>query len=147
MTAEMNPKSSADYQQARRELVSFLGHLKRRPRVLVVDDFEDDMYFITKILAQFPCDVTECRTGHQAIDLILEREFDLVLLDMKLNGTSGIDVLKSCRGPRPNTKFVIVTGADDGPMVQEASQLGLLICIPKPVIKEDLEQVFGALRL
>jgi CheY-like chemotaxis protein len=83
----------------------------RRPRLLLVDDEERLLCAIAEQLsAEF--EVVSTASGDAAIDILIERDFDAVVCDLMMPGTSGADVYEAARGHRPGIekRFIFMTG-------------------------------------
>lgn len=80
-------------------------------RVLVVDDHEVVRKGLVKILLESiqPVKVDESNSGQDALGKIWKSEYDLVLLDIKMPGKSGLDVLKEIKEHRPKLPIVVLS--------------------------------------
>jgi CheY-like chemotaxis protein/anti-sigma regulatory factor (Ser/Thr protein kinase) len=86
---------------------------QQRKSILIVDDDPEILRLLLRVLKADDLELTTCGTGAEASDLLAERDFDLVLLDLGLPDKHGMEVLEECSqvdGPR----FLIIT-ADDTP--------------------------------
>src|SRR5438477_9313692 len=81
---------------------------RRRGTVLVVDDEEGVRASIRAILEE-TCEVLEAGNGAQALEVLKTHEIDLVMLDQRMPGEPGIDVLPRIKAADPPTVAVIVT--------------------------------------
>ena len=68
--------------------------------------------------------VGESGDGHQALDRIRELEPDVALLDLRLPGMDGIDVVKTLHGERVDTRVLLLSAYSDGALVYEAMEGG-----------------------
>src|SRR5918912_2536865 len=78
--------------------------------VLVVDDEESVATTIEAILRLDGHDVLAVTSGTEAIRLLNERQFDVVLTDLRLADIDGIDVLKEVQRTSPDTAAIMLTG-------------------------------------
>src|SRR5512134_3343510 len=80
-------------------------------RILVVDDHEVVRKGLMKVLAEIlqPIKVDEARNGQEAVGKVWKSEYDLVLLDIKMPGKSGLEVLKEIKQHRPKLPVVILS--------------------------------------
>src|SRR3954470_16193233 len=86
---------------------------QQRKKILIVDDDPEIRRLLLRVLQAEDLELVECATGGEATDLLSEKDFDLVLLDLGLPDRHGMEVLEECSkidGPR----FLIIT-ADDTP--------------------------------
>jgi two-component system invasion response regulator UvrY len=80
-------------------------------RILVADDHEIVRKGLTKVLAGSlqPVTIDEANNGQEALNLIEENEYSLIVLDIKMPGKSGLDVLKEIKGSRPKLPVMILS--------------------------------------
>lgn len=146
MTAMFRNESS-DFEATQQRLREFVASLNRQPRILVVEDDEDNRKLLTIQLAHFTEDVTECGDGEEAVAMLLAGQYDLAMIDLSLPKLSGVQVIKRTRDDCPNTKFVVVTGRDREFLDEFLNEPGIAIILTKPVTQNDLAQLFGEIRI
>ena len=95
---------------------------------------------IARVLEGEEFHVYEAESGDQAIDAISERDFDLILSDLKIPGTDGLGVLRHVRSVSPQTIFILMTGYASVDSAIEAFRGGAHDYILKPVVLEDVLQ-------
>ena len=80
-------------------------------RILVADDHEVVRKGLVKVLAEIlqPIKVDEAKTGQEALGKVLKGEYDLVVLDIKMPGKSGLDVLKEIKQHKPQLPVLILS--------------------------------------
>src|SRR4029450_5972391 len=111
--------------------------LTRRGTVLVVDDEEGVRASIRAIL-DGTCEVLEAETGAGALELLKTREVDLVMLDQRMPGEPGIDVLPKVKAADPSTIVVLATAVHDLRTAVEALKRGAYDYITKPFDVDDI---------
>lgn len=74
----------------------------RRPRALVAEDEESDRDVVVRSLEDEGFEVTAARSGREALDIIAERHFDVLVLDILLPYLDGFDVMKRLRTLAPD---------------------------------------------
>ena len=89
-------------------------------------------------------DMDEASNAAQALELLAARNYDLVLLDLKMPGLNGMDALAALRAAVPGTPLVVLSAEDDPGVVRAAIEGGAMGFIPKSSTPEVLIQ---ALRL
>lgn len=106
----------------------------RIPKVLIVEDCEDDLLLTMEKIKQsgVVCEISVAKDGKSAIAQICRTEFDVIVLDIKLNGVSGIDVMDTFGGEKP---FVVLTGLGEGVQTEEAYQHGAKFVFDKNTFK------------
>ncbi len=79
-------------------------------KVLVVDDDVSVRFFLEEALARDGHQVVAVESGEAALECIETQEFDLALIDLKMRGIGGMDVLAVLRRQSPDTAVVVLTG-------------------------------------
>jgi diguanylate cyclase (GGDEF)-like protein len=106
-----------------------------KPRILVVDDIEDNRTILTRRFVRWGYDVVEANDGFSALELIGQQNFDLVLLDIVMPEIDGLEVLRRIRktyGPN-SLPVIMVTAKAENKDVAEALGLGANDYLTKPV--------------
>jgi two-component system chemotaxis response regulator CheY len=110
-------------------------------KILTIEDSAFERKAIVNILAKGGyTDVTEAEDGEQGIEVFKQGGFDLVLLDLRMPGMPGLDVLKKLREIDQNAKVIIISIVRKQETMDEATQLGAAAYITKPVTGERLVQ-------
>jgi signal transduction histidine kinase/ActR/RegA family two-component response regulator len=107
-------------------------------KILLVDDEPAVLDVCERILASDGYQITTASSGHEAIKLARRERFDLVLTDMKMPGTSGLDTFHEIQALDPEITGVVVTGYGTMQMAIEALRLGFDGFVTKPFAPEDL---------
>ena len=114
-------------------------------KVLVVDD-ED---FICELLDEFLSlkgyDVTTARNGDEALLDFVENKPDLVLLDIRMPGISGVKVLRKIKNIDKDVRVIMLSAFGDAATVQDALELGAAHYLQKPVKFEQLSNILDSL--
>jgi len=113
----------------------------RRHRILVADDEESMRYFVQRGLARHGYEVVAADGGAAAIELGSSQRFDVAVLDLKMPGTDGLQVLAELRGRDPDVLVVMMTGHATIATAVEAMRLGAWDYITKPFEIEELTLV------
>ena len=100
--------------------------------ILIVEDDKDFADSVTEVLELDEHRVTVLASGEDAVANYDEKAFDLVLLDIKLPGMSGLECLRAIRTINPIAKVMIITGAYTDQNRQEAKDGGALHVLQKP---------------
>lgn len=114
---------------------------KLMKRILIIEDETIVRESIRDWLTEGGYLVETASDGEQALQIIPERDFDLVLLDLRLPGKNGIEVLKESRKIRPNLKVVIITGYPSVETAVQAMKQGAIDYLPKPLDLVDLDRL------
>lgn len=131
-------------------LKSFRENLKkfnRKVRILVVEDSESDRELLMRAISKYGpgVDVTCVKSGVQAIDELQRSQYDLLFLDIKLNGFSGLDLLRELLNLAIKVSVVVLSGhfERDSREMQEAWKLGAILACPKPLGQKQIELILG----
>ncbi len=100
--------------------------------ILIVEDDKDFADSVTEVLELDEHQVTVLASGEEAVANYDEKAFDLVPLDIKLPGMSGLECLRAIRTINPIAKVMIITGAYTDQNRQEAKDGGALHVLQKP---------------
>lgn len=123
--------------------------LRAAPRILIVEDDASDAELISGPLKELGCKCDFASTAFAAENMLYETttsptqpNFDIVFLDLKLPDRSGAELLRAIRKISPSLPVVIVTGYPDSEMLRNATQLGYVGLIKKPLARPDIEEIF-----
>jgi heterodisulfide reductase subunit A2 len=109
--------------------------------ILVVDDEAIVRESIRDWLKDAGYEVSVAENGEEALKLIQKQNFGVMILDLRLPGMSGIDVLKKVKLTQPNIKSIIITAYPTMLTQEEASKLGAIDYLVKPVFPDKLEDL------
>ncbi len=110
-------------------------------KLLIVDDEIDIREFAKSFFKKREIDVFTASGGRQALDIISAEKPNLVLLDVRMEEMTGVDVLRELRKSDQNTKIIMVSGVEDEEVINETKVLGITGYIHKPLILEELEKI------
>lgn len=110
-------------------------------KLLIVDDESDIREFARNFFKKRQIEVSIASGGRQALDLIAQEKPNLVLLDVRMEEITGIEVLRELRKTNPSVKVIMVSGVEDEETIKEANSLGVIGYIHKPFILEELEKI------
>ena len=106
--------------------------------VLVVDDDLSVRDTLGNMLKVSGYQVDLASNGNEALAKLLATEFDVVLLDIRMPGISGLELLPQIRKAYPDTAVIMFTGEDDVSSAVEAMQQGASDYVTKPVRLQEL---------
>jgi DNA-binding NtrC family response regulator len=107
-------------------------------KVLLVDDEKDFIESLAERLQLRNFDVATALSGDDAINLVRKNEFDVIILDVKMPGKSGIDTLKEIKNINQLTQVIMLTGHATVESAIQGMKLGAYDYIMKPTVVEDL---------
>lgn len=109
-------------------------------KFLVVDDQRSVRAFVHALLADFEAEITEARNGEEALQLIREKQFDVVFLDINMPGTGGLEVCKRVRKELgfDNLPIVIMTSMESRDLIEKSFDAGATDYINKTYIHYEM---------
>jgi two-component system KDP operon response regulator KdpE len=110
----------------------------QRHSILVVDDETSLRQALRTSLVASGFTVQEARTGEEAVEIVREHSFDLVLLDINMRGISGVEACRRIRGFAPQIGIVMVTVRDSEDDKVRALESGADDYITKPFLLREL---------
>ncbi len=108
---------------------------------MIVDDQFGIRVLLTEILQKDGYQMYQAANGKEALDIQELEEIDIVLLDMKIPGMDGVEILKKMKERQPSIKVVMMTAYGELKMVNEALENGAISYMAKPFDIEDVRQV------
>lgn len=108
--------------------------------ILLVDDEEDVRGLVELMLAREDFDLLAARSGNAALRIVQEESIDVILLDLRMPGMSGQDLLKILK-KMPSTRsipVVVLTALEDKETMEECLELGADGYVQKPFAKKIL---------
>jgi DNA-binding NtrC family response regulator len=88
--------------------------------------------------------VATAKTGEEALELIEKEDFDILVVDVRLPGKSGMQVLKEVKEVKPYIESIVITGYPTVDLAVDAMKLGAVDYLVKPVAPDDLERLIRA---
>lgn len=109
-------------------------------KILIVDDQFGIRILLNEVLQKEGYNTYQAANGIQALEIVSKHSPDLVLLDMKIPGMDGIEILKRMRVIDKEIRVIIMTAYGELDMIQEARDLGALTHFAKPFDIDDIRQ-------
>ena len=107
-------------------------------KVLIVDDQFGIRILLNEVLQKAGYQTFQAANGVQALEIVNKHSPDLVLLDMKIPGMDGIEILKRMKVIDQDIRVIIMTAYGELDMIQEAKDLGALTHFAKPFDIDDI---------
>jgi DNA-binding NtrC family response regulator len=108
-------------------------------RILVADDHDSLRRGIARALTDAGHEVEEAPNGTAAIERLHEGPFDVVLSDLKMGGSDGMDVLRTAKTLHPTTAVILMTAFGSIHTAVEAMKFGAFDFVQKPFEIEEME--------
>jgi len=116
-----------------------------KPRVLIVDDSQYTVDMLRDILDDEFEIVGETGNGDDAVDLYEELDPDLVVMDLVISGTNGVQATARIKQGDPDAKVLILTSVDNRAKRRQAADAGADDYMKKPFDPEDLVEALHAI--
>ena len=107
-------------------------------KALVIDDEQIVLESVRKILQEENYAVDVSLTGRQGLDWTLQRQYDIVLTDIRMPDISGMRVLRDIKRAKPSLPVVMITGYATVKSAVQAMKLGATDYLEKPFTPEQL---------
>ena len=108
-------------------------------RILVADDHDSLRRGIVRALSEAHHDVDEAPNGNVAIEKLHEGQYDVVLSDLKMGGSDGLDVLRTAKALHPTSAVILMTAFGSVHTAVEAMKSGAFDYVQKPFEIEEME--------
>jgi DNA-binding response OmpR family regulator len=109
--------------------------------VLIVDDEKNIRLTISQALEALNVETDEAADGEEALFKLGRKEFSLILLDLRMPGMDGMEVLRKVREIRPDIRVVILTAYGTVESAVEAMKMGASDFIQKPFSPDEIRKV------
>ena len=109
-----------------------------KKKILIVDDAGPVVVLCVNVLQALGYAVKGANRGETAVDLMRKEAFDLMVLDYKMPGMTGFEVLQQARALHPGMAVVLVTGHGTPEIINEANRLGFNAILLKPFTSDEL---------
>src|SRR6185436_19076123 len=108
-------------------------------RILVADDHDALRRGLALALRAAGHDVEEAGNGNAAIERLHEGYFDVIVSDLKMGGSDGLDVLRTAKSLHPTSSFILMTAFGSVNTAVEAMKHGAFDYVQKPFEVEEME--------
>jgi len=112
-----------------------------KTRILIIDDEDIVLKSCLRILKNEEYEIDTAYSGEEGLKLTDEKEYDIVITDLKMPGLGGMEVLASLRKNKPEVTVIIFTGYATVENARDALKNGAFDYIPKPFTNEELRTV------
>ncbi len=109
-------------------------------RILILDDDEAVRLVTERVLSDSGCAVEAAENAREALQILLRQDFDIVVVDLRMQEMDGITFIQEARNIWPWLGFIIMTGFADDTSKARAAELGITRILQKPVVPAVLRQ-------
>jgi DNA-binding response OmpR family regulator len=106
--------------------------------VLIVDDEKNILLTLSQSLEVLQLKTDTATNGEEALAKLKEKEFALILLDIRMPGMDGMEVLRQVREIRPDIRIIMISAYGTIELAVEAMKLGAVDFIQKPFSPEEV---------
>lgn len=106
--------------------------------VLIVDDQTDIRQGLKRLISSLSCEIETANSAESALDILSDENFDIIFLDIKMGGMSGIDLLNNIIKKWADTKVVMITGHGTIELAVQCLQSGASHFITKPWNNDEI---------
>ena len=114
-------------------------------KVLIIDDENVICKACKMVLNEQKVICDHCLSGEEGIQRVMEQDYDLLLLDMKLKDMDGMDILKRVKIEKPDLYVIVITGYSTIANTVKAMKLGANDYLSKPFADHELIDAVNAL--
>ena len=116
-----------------------------KPRIVAIDDEPDFIDMLQNYFGLRGYEINVAVRGAKGIEIVKEKLPDVVLMDLKMPGIDGDEVLKLLKSMSPAPKVIFITAYDDGGKTKaRLLNMGAFACLDKPISSlKDLEEMIN----
>jgi len=111
------------------------------PLILIIDDEPEICRNCVKILSKMDYDVRYALNGFDALKMVDETVFDVVVTDLKMSNVGGMEVLRRLKASYPETMVIVITGYASVSSAVEVMKMGAFDYLPKPFTPHELREI------
>ncbi|TLS36695.1 response regulator [Pseudalkalibacillus caeni] len=114
-----------------------------KKKILIVDDQYGIRILLNEIFQKEGYETYQAANGVQALSIVKSEDPQLVILDMKIPGMDGLEILKRIKEMETKAQVIIMTAYGELDMIHEAIELGAVTHFAKPF---DIDEIREAVR-
>jgi DNA-binding response OmpR family regulator len=109
--------------------------------ILIVDDEKNIRLTLSQVLETLGAEIDTAADGEEALVKLKGREFGLILLDIRMPGMDGMEILRRVRDIRPDIRVIMITAYGTIESAVEAMKLGAVDFLQKPFDPEEIREL------
>jgi DNA-binding NtrC family response regulator len=109
--------------------------------ILIVDDEKNIRLTLSQALETLGAEIDTAANGEEALTKLKEKEFGLILLDIRMPGMDGLEVLHRVREIRPDIRVIMITAYGTVESAVEAMKLGAVDFLQKPFDPDEVREL------
>src|SRR5712671_7638145 len=110
-------------------------------RILIVDDEKQMVRTLVDVVRLHGWEADSAYSGEAAVDAVRERDYAVVLMDVRMTGINGLEAFKAMKAVRPGVRVILMTAYTATEVLAEAEREGALRILSKPVALAGLIEV------
>lgn len=118
-----------------------LGEYPAEEKIVLIVDDEAILRESLRDYLRDTYQVVTAGTGEEALELIEKQDFDILVIDVRLPGKTGLQVLREVKESKPYVKSIVITAYPSAESAVEAMKLGAADYLIKPVEPDNLESL------
>lgn len=111
------------------------------PKILIADDEQAAVRNLQHILSKEGCEVISTQSGQNALKLLEQHSFDLVLTDLRMPNVDGMEILRRTKEVSPDTEVIMITGYATVSSAISAMKMGAYHYVIKPYKLDEVRKV------
>ena len=115
-------------------------------RIIVVDDDHDVLFFVKAVLNRGGFTVSCAENGEQALELLAQGDYQLMLTDLNMPGMDGVELARRARALQPELMVIMGTGQISPEVRQRAAAAGISAVFGKPFTYDKMLKCLRLLR-
>ncbi|MGE5892866.1 MAG: sigma-54-dependent transcriptional regulator [bacterium] len=115
--------------------------MNHKAKILVVDDEQIALKNLEHVMRKEGYEVSGTRNGQNALKLLEEQYYDVVLTDLKMEKVDGMQILKKCKDVSPDTEVILITGYATVQTAIQAMKKGAYDYIAKPFKLDEVRSI------
>jgi len=115
--------------------------------VLVVDKDPTVSSFVSGLIRRWGYEADESHSGREALEMVGEKEFDLVLMDVAMQDMNASDLISRIKAAMPFAGIVTMTDRNSGELENAIRTLGIVYYMSKPVNEQSLKEILDHMSL
>jgi two-component system response regulator HydG len=113
-------------------------------RLLIVDDDKQMVRTLVDVVRLHGWEADGAHSGEAAVDAVRERDYAVVLMDVRMTGINGLEAFKAMKAVRPGVRVILMTAYTATEILAEAEREGTLRILSKPVALAGLIEILKA---
>lgn len=106
--------------------------MDKKTKIFIIDDDEFSLENLALSLPSNEYEVTQTGNSEEAVELLSKNKYDIAILDLKLQGMSGIDIIERVKESNSLTKYLLITGYSEEEAFIKATRIGVNDILKKP---------------